>query len=87
LRQAEAAKGSLELRKRANELLDPLRRRDWLIRDPDMLAVLRSVHVLGRIGTPEARRLLRELAEDAPLSRQAQAAQATLVVLDRSAAR
>jgi hypothetical protein len=85
--QAEAGNLSLELRQRARQLLEPLRRRGWVIGDADMLAVLRSVQVLERMGTPEARRVLREVADNAPLSRQAQAARAALVALDRRPAR
>ncbi len=65
---------SLELRLRINGLL---KRLEGPITSTDMLRRLRAVEVLEHIGTPEARHVLRTLAEGAPgaaLTREAKAA-------------
>jgi WD40 repeat protein len=70
-----AEKPSLEVRRRAEELL--ARVAGWPVTSPERLQVLRSVEVLERIGTPDARRLLETLARgavDAELTREAKAA-------------
>ena len=48
-----------------------------------MLQQLRGVEALERIGTPEARRLLRELAQGAPEGRVTREAKLALHRLDR----
>jgi WD40 repeat protein len=73
LRQALKANPSPEKRRRIEEILRTLAesRPDL---SPETLRELRAVAVLGRIDSPEARRLLEELAtgpESAPLTRQA----------------
>jgi RNA polymerase sigma factor (sigma-70 family) len=56
---------SAELRRRLKDLLPT----SEVVRSPEMLRQVRAVEVLERIGTPEARRLLEELASGAPEAR------------------
>ncbi len=77
--KAALAKGpSAELRRRAERLLERLAEPP-----PDQWAALRAVEVLERIGTPEARRLLKELASAAPGARLTREARASLERLAR----
>jgi WD40 repeat protein len=73
LRQASAAKPSVEQRRRLEELLDPLKRAQP---DPTVVRPTRALELLERIATPEAKQVLEELAKgdpDAPLTRDAKA--------------
>lgn len=79
LRRAVGDRPSLELRRRADQLLAAL---DRLITDPETLRAIRAVEVLERVGTPAARLLLEELAAgdpDARLTREAHASLQRLV--------
>jgi hypothetical protein len=72
LRKALTGQPALEVRRRVQELLEPLDR----LLSPQQLYVLRAVEVLERIGSPEARRLMEALAEGIPeahLTREAKA--------------
>ncbi|MBI1918277.1 MAG: WD40 repeat domain-containing protein [Planctomycetes bacterium] len=74
LRNALQDKPSNEAKTRLESLLADVR--PW-VREPEALRQLRSVHVLERVGTAEALRLLESLAagaEDARLTREARAA-------------
>ncbi len=76
LRAALKAKPSLEQRKRIEPLLATLAEKPEKLSGED-LRQMRALIVLERIGTPEARRLLEEVAKGPPsarLTRQAQAA-------------
>jgi WD40 repeat protein len=75
LRKLLVGKPSLEMRQRAEQLLQKL---EQPVTDPDRLRTLRAIEVLGHINTPEARQVLRKLAEGAPESRLTQQAQETL---------
>lgn len=80
LRAALTAKPSLEMRRRIEPLLAALGETPRQV-TPDGLRQLRALIVLERLGLPEARRLLMEVAkgpESAHLTRQAQAALACL---------
>jgi hypothetical protein len=79
LRQTLANKPSLEVRKRVQALLDRLH---GPVIQPKLLQALRAVAVLEDIGTPEARRLLQELAKGATESRLTREAKASLRRLD-----
>jgi WD40 repeat protein len=70
---------SPEARRRIERLLDGLRRPP-----PRRLRVLRAVEVLEQLRTPEARQLLRRLAEGAPDARLTREAQASLQRLERA---
>jgi HEAT repeat protein len=74
LRQALASRPSLELRQRAEQLLEKL---DPLT-SPDRLRALRALVVLEHIGTPEAREVITTLAKGAPEARLTQEAKASL---------
>jgi hypothetical protein len=70
-----AGKPSLDARRRAEQVL--ARVVSWPVTSPERLRELRSVEVLERIATPDARRLLEQLklgAADADLTREAKAA-------------
>jgi RNA polymerase sigma factor (sigma-70 family) len=77
----QLAKGStLETRQRLEKMLDKLR-----VGAPasEVLTALRGVEVLEHIATPEARQVLRTLAEGAPGTRPTEAARDALRRLDR----
>jgi WD40 repeat protein/beta-lactamase regulating signal transducer with metallopeptidase domain len=63
LKKVLASKPPLETRKRVEELLDQLTGGTLT---GEQLRVVRAVEALERIGTPEAKRLLRSLADGAP---------------------
>jgi hypothetical protein len=75
LRQALVRKPSPEARRRIQVLLDKLR---GPITRPEAVRALRAVAVLEDIATPEARRVLEELARGTPEARLTQEAQASL---------
>lgn len=76
-----AEKTSLEVRSRLKPLIETLDR--WAVTDPETLRALRGVRVLERIGTKDARQLLRRLATGAPAARQTREAKAALQRLQR----
>lgn len=78
LKMALADKPSLEARQRIEYLLSRLR---GPISTPRLLQSIRAVEVLERIGSPEARRLLEQLAQGAPAARLTQDAGAALTRL------
>ncbi len=80
LRRALEDKPTLEVRKRVQALLERLH---GPVTKPEMLQSLRAVAALEDIGTPEARRLLNELAQGAPEARQTLEAKASLERLRR----
>jgi HEAT repeat protein len=63
LRKVLASTPSLETRKRIEELLEKLTGGTLTT---EQLRVIRAVEILDRIGTPEARQILRTLAQGAP---------------------
>jgi hypothetical protein len=75
LRQALKRSPSLEARRRMERLLEQFRRSPLA---PDLLRSLRAAEVLERIATPEARRLLEELARGAREARLTREAKASL---------
>jgi len=79
LRQTLANKPSLEMRQRVQRILERLR---GPVKQPELLQALRAVAVLEDIGTPEARRLLQELAKGAAESRLTRETLASLRRLD-----
>jgi HEAT repeat protein len=79
LREVLAGKPSAEVRKQAEELLAGQR----LVRSPEVLQRLRAVQVLERVGSPEARQLLKALARGAPAARETREAKASLDRLAR----
>src|SRR5262249_18530928 len=76
LRQALENRPSPELRRRAQRLLAKL--------EGPKLRQVRAVEVLELVGTPEAQKLLQELAGGAPSARLTQEAKASLGRLDKS---
>jgi hypothetical protein len=84
LRKALEETTSEEMRSRIKDLLKPLD--VWIVTDPDTLRALRAIWVLERIGTPEARAILEDLAKGAPEVRQTQEAKAALDFRDKRAA-
>ncbi len=84
LRKALEDNPSPEARSRLERLLKP--HDAWLVTDPDALRAIRAIWVLERIGTPEARAVLEDLAQGAPEVRQTQEAKAALDFLDKRAA-
>jgi WD40 repeat protein len=64
LRKALAGPTSFEMRRRMKELLRPFESKEMQL-SPEELAHVRAIQVLERIGTSEARRLLKHLAEGA----------------------
>jgi WD40 repeat protein len=74
LRRALAGQPSAEVRKRAEALLAGR----WLVRSPEVLRRLRAIQVLERIGSPEARHVLEELAGGAPAARETREAREAL---------
>jgi WD40 repeat protein len=72
LRQALANHPSAEVRRRIDSLLaEPV-----VVRLPEKIQRLRAIRVLERIGTPQARQLLKSLAEGAALAPETAAAKA-----------
>jgi hypothetical protein len=63
LRKVLQGEPSLEVRRRAERLLEKLEAR---VTSPDVLRALRALEVLEQIGTPEARQVLEKLARGAP---------------------
>jgi hypothetical protein len=79
LRRALEGQPSLEVRRRVQALLDRLR---GPVTQPKLLQLLRGVAVLEDAGTPEARRLLEELAGGAAEARLTREAKGALRRLD-----
>ena len=79
LREALAKKPSPEARRRLQALLAT----PAVIRSPEVLRGIRLVQVLEQVGTPEARQLLKAVAQGAPEARLTQEAQASLGRLAR----
>jgi hypothetical protein len=75
LRKALADQPSLEVRRRVQLLLERL---DGPITSPERLRAMRAVEVLEHIDTPEARRLLEQLARGAPAALLTKEAKASL---------
>jgi RNA polymerase sigma factor (sigma-70 family) len=76
VRQALAGRPSAELRRRLEALLDKQAAEEWAPA-PDRLRAVRALEMLEQVGTPEAKKLLAELAQGAPeawLTREAKAA-------------
>lgn len=87
LRKALAGDPPLEVRRRVEELLQKLQRRQV---PAETLRALRAVEVLESVGTPEVRRVLETLAKgvpEAPLTKQARAALERLATRGAAAAR
>jgi RNA polymerase sigma factor (sigma-70 family) len=83
LRRALARQPPLEVRRRIEDLL---RKEIWTPRSREQLRTLRAIEVLERVGTPEARQLLRALAGGVPAARLTQEAQASLTRLAKAEA-
>jgi RNA polymerase sigma factor (sigma-70 family) len=79
LRQALEGQPALEMRRRVQAVLERLR---GPVTRPQTRRALRAVAVLENIATPEARRLLEELAAGAPAARLTREAKASLHRLD-----
>jgi hypothetical protein len=84
LRQTLADNPSLEMLKRVQAALERLR---GPVTQPQLLQALRALAVLEDIGTPEARRLLKELTKGASASRLTREARASLERLERRSAK
>ena len=82
LRKLLDEKPPLEVRRRAERLLEQLRR-ERFSPSPERLRQTRAIRVLERAATPEARRLLTELARGAPGAHLTGAARAALERLAR----
>ncbi len=80
LRKALEDKPTLEVLKRVQAILE---RQRSPVTKPEVLQALRGVAVLEDIGTPEARRLLNELAQGTPEARLTREAKAALERLQR----
>ncbi len=80
LRESLAKDPSLEVRRRVEDLLS---RSENRVTPPETLRRLRAIHVLEQIGTPEARRLLAELAAGAAYAEETQSAKASFRRLAR----
>jgi hypothetical protein len=65
LQRALQNQPSLELRRRAEDLLEKLA---GAVPAPEELRVLRALQVLEQIDTPEARQVIQTLAEETPVS-------------------
>src|SRR5262249_29886332 len=76
LRKTLAAQPSLELRQRIERLLERLV--TWQPPSADLVRAIRSVDVLERIGTSEAKQLLEQLAHGAASAQLTTEAQASL---------
>jgi hypothetical protein len=83
LRQALRKNPPVEARRRLERLLDGL---DARATSGDRLRALRAIEVLERVGTPEARAVLRRVADGAPQARLTEAARAAVQRLERQAA-
>ncbi len=83
LRQLLERTPSLELRRRAEQILEKL---DGPFTSPDRLRAIRGVEVLEHIGTPEAQRVLAELARGMPGTDLTEGAKAALARLKKRAA-
>jgi hypothetical protein len=81
LRRALAADSSTELRNRLTAVLKLTE--EWRATDPQTLRTARAIWALQRMGTPEARALLEQLAGGAPGARQTEEARAALAFLQR----
>ena len=79
MRKALEGKPSVELRRRVEQLLAKL---DLTVTSGEGLRVARALELLERIGTAEAREVLRRLAEGAAGTWRAQEAKASLARLD-----
>jgi WD40 repeat protein len=77
LRQSLAGNPSAELRKQAETLLGSLNR----VHAPEVLQRLRAIQVLERIGSPQARQVLQQLANGAPAARETRDARTALARL------
>jgi WD40 repeat protein len=75
LRKALAAPPGLEVRRRLDRLLERLQ---GPVRSPEELRGLRAIEVLERIGTPDARQVLKVLAGGAPGARPTREAKRSL---------
>jgi hypothetical protein len=80
LLRAKHRKPTPEVRKRVDELLRKLERP---VTAPEKLRQIRAVEALERMGTPEAQRLLEELAKGAPAARLTREAKESLERLAR----
>lgn len=80
-RAGQDPKTSVEARARIAPLLKAAG--EWVVSDPETLRTVRAVWVLERIGTKEARQLLRRLATGGHAARQTQEAKASLQRLQR----
>src|SRR5262245_39699443 len=84
LRQVLASSPPLEVRRRAEDLIGRIEQPSVL--SAQQVREVRAVQVLERIGTAEARELLRRLADGIPSARLTQEAQAALERLARTPA-
>lgn len=75
MRKKLTGKPPLETRKRLEELIRRIEARTWTVED---LRTQRAIDVLERLGTAEAREVLKALAADAPGARTTTAAQTAL---------
>jgi WD40 repeat protein len=82
MRQALEARPPLEVRRRLERLVRRLEEAPGPAGSPDGLRILRAIEVLEHAGTPEARRLLREVAGGAAGAWQTREARAALARLN-----
>jgi hypothetical protein len=75
LREVLSEQPSAEVRRRANALLLKLKSSEV---SPELVVAVRTLEVLERAATPEARRLLQTLADGAPGARLTKEAQAVM---------
>ncbi len=80
LREAAKGKPTLEARKRIDELLQAL---EGPVTDPETLRAVRSAETLERIGTKDARELMKKLAKGAAGARLTQECQDSLRRLEQ----
>ena len=80
LRKTLKSKPSLELRRRAEAILDAI---DKQILPPERLRVLRAIEALEMIGTDDAKAMLKELAKGAAEDRLTEEAKLSLGRLER----
>jgi len=81
LRKALADKPSLEMTRRIEALLAPLRS-PLLVSPDETLRTVRALQILEHVGTPEARNLLELIRTGCPQTREAREAQAALLRLE-----